>query len=304
MIYGSGKMKNIYVVGSINTDLVIKAPYMPVRGETLTGEGFFTAHGGKGANQAVAAARLGGKVIMCGCVGEDNFGKAALEVLHTDGIDTRYIRAVENTPTGTAIILVVDGDNRIILDKGANGCLTQKDIDNALESAQEGDIFLTQLENPIEIIGYGLKKAKEKGMYVILNPAPANKEIAPYLGYCDLITPNETEVDLLGGREKLLEKVETLLITLGGDGFEVTTRENTRKYPCMKITPVDTTAAGDTLCGGLVAMLAEGKDLEKAALFGSKAASIACTKKGAQPSIPTREEVYAWDENAPSGTIG
>lgn len=289
-------MKNIYVVGSINTDLVIKAPYMPVSGETLTGEGFFMAHGGKGANQAVAAARLGGHVIMCGCVGDDDFGKAALEAFKADGIDTQYIRVVNNTPSGTAMIIVVDGDNRIILDKGANGCLTQQDIDNALEKAQEGDIYLTQLENPIEIIGYGLKRAKEKGMYVILNPAPANKEIAPYLGYCDLITPNETEVDLLGGREKLLEKVGTLLVTLGGDGFEIITRENTRKYPCMKITPVDTTAAGDTLCGGLIATLAEGKPLEEAAKFGSKAASIACTKKGAQPSIPTRKEVCAWDD--------
>ncbi len=284
-------MKKIYVVGSINTDLVIKAPYMPVSGETLTGEGFFTAHGGKGANQAVAAARLGGNVVMCGCVGDDGFGKNAIEAFQADGIDTQHVRVVGNTPSGTAVIIVVDGDNRIILDKGANGCLTEQDIDGALTNAQEGDIYLTQLENPIEIIGYGLKKAKEKGMYIILNPAPANKEITPYLGYCDLITPNETEVELLGGREELLNKVETLLVTLGGDGFEIVTKEGSWKYPCIKITPVDTTAAGDTLCGGLVAMLAEGYSLEKAAKFGSKAASIACTRKGAQPSIPTREEV-------------
>ena len=274
-------MKKVYVVGSINTDLVIKAPYMPVSGETLTGEGFFTAHGGKGANQAVAAARLGGHVVMCGCVGGDRFGKDAVDALKADGIDTQYIRVVENTPSGTAVIIVVDGDNRIILDKGANACLTQQDIDNALKNAQEGDIYLTQLENPIEIIGYGLKKAKEKGMYVVLNPAPADKKIAPYLGYCDLVVPNETETELLGGREELLKRVETLLVTLGGDGFEIATKEESRSYPCIKITPEDTTAAGDTLCGGLVAMLAEGNSLEKAAKFGSKAASIACTRKGA-----------------------
>ena len=284
-------MKKIYVVGSINTDLVIKAPYMPVSGETLTGEGFFTAHGGKGANQAVAAARLGGNVIMCGCVGGDGFGKDAVKAFQDDGIDTQFVRVVENTPSGTAVIIVVGGDNRIILDKGANGCLTEQDIDGALTNAQEGDIYLTQLENPIEIIGYGLKKAKEKGMCVVLNPAPANKEIEPYLGYCDLITPNETEVELLGGREKLLEKVKTLLVTLGGDGFEIITRESRRKYPCIRITPVDTTAAGDTLCGGLVVMLAEGKTLEEAAKFGSKAASIACMRTGAQTSIPYRKEV-------------
>jgi ribokinase len=188
------------------------------------------------------------------------------------------------------VIIVENGDNRIILDKGANGQLTESDIDKALESAEAGDIYVTQLENPIEIIGYGLKKAKEKGMFVVLNPAPANMEIEPYLSYCDLLTPNETEVELLGGREKLLKQVNTLLVTLGGDGFEIIAKNTKTAYPCIKITPVDTTAAGDTLCGGLVAMLAEGKALEEAAQFGSKAASIACTRKGAQPSIPTREE--------------
>lgn len=284
-------MRKIFVVGSINTDLVIKAPYIPQKGETLTGEGFFTAHGGKGANQAVAAARLGGDVIMCGCVGDDGFGKDAVESFKADGIDTQYVRVVENTPSGTAVIIVVDGDNRIILDKGANGCLTEQDIDNALKNAQEGDIYLTQLENPIEVIGYGMKKAREKGMFVVLNPAPANVEIEPYLGYCDLITPNETEVELLGGREKLLKKVNTLLVTLGGDGFEIVTQSSRRQYPCIKIMPIDTTAAGDTLCGGLVAMLSKGETLLEAAQFGSLAASIACTRAGAQPSIPTIEEM-------------
>ena len=264
---------------------------MPKKGETLTGTGFFTAHGGKGANQAVAAARLGGKVIMCGGVGNDGFGKDAIASLQADGVDTSCIRSVNNMPTGTAVIVVVDGDNRIILDKGANGCLTKQDIDKTLKIAQAGDIYLTQLENPIDIIGYGLKKAKEKGMFVVLNPAPANIEIEPYLGYCDLITPNETEVELLGGRETLLKKVDTLLVTLGSEGFEIITKNGHQKYPCMKITPVDTTAAGDTLCGGLVTYLAEGYSLEEAAKFGSKAATIACTRQGAQPSIPTRKEV-------------
>ena len=284
-------MKKIFVVGSINTDLVIKAPYVPKKGETLTGEGFFTAHGGKGANQAVASARLGGKVVMCGCVGDDGFGKEAIVALQTDGIDTSHIRMVKGLPTGTAMIVVVDGDNRIILDKGANGCLTKWDIDETLKEAQAGDIYLTQLENPIEIIGYGLKKARDKGMFVVLNPAPACMEVEPYLGYCDLITPNETEVELLGGREKLLEKVKVLLVTLGGEGFEIVKKDNRQKYPCMKINPIDTTAAGDTLCGGLVAYLAEGKSLVESAKFGSKSATIACTRQGAQPSIPTRDEV-------------
>ncbi|MEG9430471.1 MAG: ribokinase [Christensenellaceae bacterium] len=284
-------MKKIFVVGSINTDLVINTPYMPKAGETLTGSGFFTARGGKGANQAVAAARLGGNVTMCACVGNDDFGTSAIHALQAEGIDVTNVNKIDDVSTGTALIIVENGDNRIILDKGANACLRESDIDKALETARVGDIYLTQLENPISVISYGLRKAKEKGMFVVLNPAPANKEIEPYLSYCDLITPNETEVELLGGREKLLERVDTLLVTLGKDGFEIITKESLQKHPCIKITPVDTTAAGDTLCGGLVAKLAEGKTLETAAIFGSLAASIACTRKGAQPSIPTRMEV-------------
>ena len=284
-------MKKIFIIGSINTDLVISAPYMPKAGETLTGSGFFTAHGGKGANQAVAAASLGGNVVMCGCVGDDDFGKSAIDSLKKDGVNTSYVRVVKDTPTGTAVIIVENGDNRIILDKGANGCLSKEDIDEALSEASAGDIYLTQLENPIDVIGYGLKKAKEKGMYVVLNPAPANKEIVPFLCYCDLITPNESETEILGGKDYLLSKCKQVLITLGGDGFLICDKKSEKHYECLKIKPVDTTAAGDTLCGGLVAMLSQNADLEKSALFGSKAATIACTRKGAQPSIPTKKEV-------------
>ena len=284
-------MKKIFIVGSINTDFVISTPYMPASGETLTGSDFFTAHGGKGANQAVAAAKLGGKVLMCGCVGNDLFGIDAIKSLTESGVDTTHIKVIDGVPSGTAVIIVENGDNRIILDKGANSCLSKKDIDVFLEEANVGDVYLTQLENPIDVIGYGLKKAKEKGLKVILNPAPANKEIIPYLDFCDVIIPNETETELLGGKDYLLSKCETVLITLGGQGFEINNQNQSNKYPCMKIIPVDTTAAGDTLCGGLVAELSKGSTLEKAALFGSKAATIACTRKGAQPSIPSLDEV-------------
>ena len=284
-------MNKIFIVGSINTDLVITTPYMPKAGETLTGSGFFVAHGGKGANQTVAAARLGGKVFMCGCVGDDEFGASSIKNFEKDGIDVSHIRTIENVPTGTAVIIVENGDNRIILDKGANAYLSKNDIDNILEKAEVGDIYLTQLENSVEVIGYGLQKAKEKGMYVILNPAPANKDIIPFLDYCDLITPNEIEAEILGGKDFLLSKCNKVLITLGGDGFSICDKEKEKHYNCIKITPVDTTAAGDTLCGGLVAKLSMGDTLASAALFGSRAASIACTKKGAQPSIPTLEEV-------------
>ena len=290
-------MKKIFIVGSINTDLVISTERMPKKGETITGSNFFSAHGGKGANQAVAAARLGGKVMMCGCVGDDSFGHQAIISLQQAGVDTKYIKKCNGVSTGTAIIVVEQGDNRIILEKGANACLTKEDIDQMLQCAGSDDIYLTQLENPIEIIGYGLQRAKEKGLYVVLNPAPANVEIEPYLKYCDLITPNESELELLGGKEVLLKKVDTLLVTLGGEGFEITTKRGTKKYPCIKVQVVDTTAAGDTLCGGMVALLSEGESLENAAKFGSLAASIACTRKGAQPSIPTREEVVGYDSS-------
>lgn len=289
-------MRNVFVVGSINTDLVISAPYMPKAGETLAGSGFFTAHGGKGANQAVACAKLGGKVFMCGCVGDDEFGSSAVSALGKDGVDVSFVRKIKEVPTGTAVIIIENGDNRIILDKGANGRLSKEDIDAVLKKANAGDIYLTQLENPIGIIGYGLKKAKEKGLFVILNPAPANTDIIPFLKYCDLITPNESETELLGGEKELLKAADTLLITLGSKGFKIVTKNSENIYPCIKVKAVDTTAAGDTLCGGLVARLSVGDSVEDAAKFGSKAASIACTKKGAQPSIPTISEVLNYKE--------
>ena len=283
-------MKKIFVIGSINTDLVIHAPYMPQRGETLTGDGFFTARGGKGANQAVAAARLGGDVVMCACVGDDSFGKDAVASLKAEGIDVSHVRIIENAPSGTAVIVVVDGDNRIILDRGANALMTEKDVDGVLKTAQKGDVMLVQLENPVEVIGYALKRGREKGMYVVLNPAPANEGIAPYLENCDLVIPNETEAEILGGRKELAARVKNLIVTVGGDGFEYYRDGQPEKYPCIPVKAVDTTAAGDTFCGGLCMRLAAGDDLITAAKFGGAAASLACTRKGAQPSIPTARE--------------
>ena len=288
---GENKMKKIYVFGSANTDLVITSPKMPVSGETITGSDFFVSRGGKGANQAVAASKLGGSVKFCCCLGDDVFGKDALLSFKEVGIDVSAVRVVKGVPTGTAVIIVVDGDNRIILDKGANAYLSKEDADEFLKDAEEGDIYLTQLENPIDVIGYGLKKAKEKGMYVVLNPAPCNRDITPFIKYCDLITPNETELVLFGGEEELLKLTDNLLVTLGGKGFEIINKNGKTAYPCMKVKAVDTTAAGDTLCGGLVAGLSLGKDLVESAKYGSLSATVACTRKGAQISVPTKEEM-------------
>ncbi len=291
-------MKKIFIVGSLNMDLVINSPYMPKAGETVTGSNFMTNGGGKGANQATACGKLGGNAVMCGVVGNDSFGETLINNLKSSGVDTTFIRKQENVSTGIAVIVVAEGDNRIILDKGANAHLTEKDIDAALSRAEKGDIYLTQLENPIDIIGYGLKKAKSLGLYTILNPAPANVDIAEYFAYVDLITPNETECEIFGGKDNLFKKgIKTVITTLGSKGYEIATENSSAVYPCLKVKAVDTTAAGDTLCGGLSVGLAEGKSLEESIAFGSKAASIACTRRGAQQSVPTRAEVteYAAD---------
>ena len=286
----------IYIAGSLNMDLVVESPYIPKEGETLTGSGFFTNCGGKGANQAVAAAKLGGSVKMCGAVGNDDFGSRQLSGLQSAGVDVSHIRKKEGVSSGIAMIIVTGGNNRIILDKGANACLSADMLDEFLRDAKAGDVYLTQLENPIDVIGYGLRLAKEKGMLTVLNPAPADTSIAAYFSYVDLITPNETELALFGGKENLFAQgIRKIVTTLGGDGYEIATPKNAVHYPCEKVRVVDTTSAGDTLCGGLAVGLSEGMALEEACAFGCRAATIACTRRGAQQSIPTRKEVETFD---------
>ena len=289
-------MKKIYVLGSLNMDLVIETPYMPQAGETILGKNFKTCAGGKGANQAMACGRLGGRVAMCGVVGEDAFGQTLIENLSQNGVDVSCLRKTPG-PTGVAVILIENGDNRIILDAGANGKVTEADVDYFLSTAKKDDIFLTQLECPIPVIGYALREAKKREMFTILNPAPANRGIIPYLQFVDLITPNESELQIFGGISTLRETgIPVILTTLGGNGYEITKDGISVRYPCMRVQVVDTTAAGDTLCGGLAVGLSEGRNLEDSARFGSIAASIACTRLGAQPSIPSREEVSMEDD--------
>lgn len=291
-------MKKIFIVGSLNYDLVINAPYMPVGGETIKGSDFMTNAGGKGANQAYACGKLGGRAYMCGVVGEDSFGKALIDSLNGVGVDTTYVRRQEGVSTGVAVIVVTKGENRIIIDSGANAYLSEADIDLALSGAQAGDIYLTQLENPIDIVGYGLKKAKEKGLTVVLNPAPASREIIKYLEYVDIITPNETELEILGGKDTLFSSgIKTVITTLGGAGYEIATKEGAKIYPCIEVSVVDTTAAGDTASGGLCVKLAEGENIENSIAFGSLCASLACTKRGAQMSVPSLDEVNEYLNN-------
>jgi len=274
-------------------DLSISTKRFPSKGETISGSDFLKALGGKGLNQAVAAAKLGGNVYMCGAIGDDDFGKEALKVMDENHINHDFVE-VKNTSTGTAIIILAEGDNSIVINGGANLEITNNQIDKFLAFAKEGDIFLTQLENNLDATGYALEQASKKGMFVVLNPAPMKTEISPYLSYVDLITPNETELELFGGLENLSKLSSNIIVTLGSKGFRVYNKDIDQVYPCMKITPVDTVAAGDTLCGGLVSQLSKGVDLVDAAKFASKAASIACTRRGAIPSIPSYEEVISY----------
>lgn len=292
-------MKKVFILGSMNMDMVIDSPVLPEKGETVKGSGFMMNPGGKGANQAVACARLGGMVKMAGCVGADLFGGDLTETLKEAGVDTSSIRKEPASPTGVAVILIIDRDNRIIIDQGANAWVKEEDVDNLLAEAREGDIFLTQLENPVRIIGYALKKAKEKGLYTILNPAPANLEIIEYLPYIDLFVPNETEFMQFAGNDDIKNSgkkiislgAKELVVTLGSKGYCHIYRDEIEYGSCPKVEVVDTTAAGDTFCGALAAELSRGSALKDALRFAAKAASIAVTAKGAQNSIPDRKKV-------------
>lgn len=283
-------MKNIYVLGSICTDLVVNAPRLPKLGESLFGKNFFVAQGGKGANQAVAASRLGGNVLLCGAVGNDQFGNNSLKSLSNEKMDLRNVK-IADSGSAIAMIMIAEKNNAIILDRGANLKVNISDVDKFLENANEGDIFLAQLEMNIEVVGYALKTAKEKGMVVVLNPAPMDINITKYLSYVDIITPNETETELFGGIEEIKKYVKVIIQTLGGNGYIIVKDNDICHYSCLKVDVKDTTGAGDVLSGGFVAYLSKGYSIEESARFGSVAASVSCTKFGAQPSIPYIDEV-------------
>lgn len=296
-------MKKIFIVGSLNMDLVIRAPYMPENGVTLTGSGFMTNPGGKGANQAAAVGKLGGAAYMVGCVGE-TFGAELTGTLSSYGVNVEHVRTQPGS-SGIAVIVVVDGDNRIFLDPGANACVDRALVDRALETAEPGDILIEQLEIGLDAVGYALKRAKEKGMTTFLNPAPAaalGDEIFPL---CDYFLPNQSETEFYTGirpdsDDVLLQCAAVLqargarnvLMTLGTRGSACVTPEGKLiRVPCEKAEAVDTTAAGDTYVGALCVRLSEGADIETAMRFASRASAITVTRRGAQQSIPTRKEV-------------
>ena len=291
-------MKKIFVLGSLNMDLVITSPREIHSGETLHGSNFLTNPGGKGANQATACGKLGGNIRMCGCVGSDSFGDTLINNLIKAMVNTDHIRKIDGVSTGVAVIVIVNGDNRIVLDSGANMCVSEADVDSFLADAEEGDIFLTQLENPISIVGYSLRTAKQKKMTTILNPAPSDPSVREFLPFVDYFTPNEHELaDLTGddcimnGAKALMDAgVKNVIVTLGSKGYCFYNGKELISEECIKMEVVDTTAAGDTFCGALAVKLAAGESSLEALRFANKASALTVRKHGAQQAIPTLKE--------------
>ena len=293
--------KKILVIGSSNTDMTVKSEKMPAPGETVLGGEFIMGPGGKGANQAVAARRLGGDVCFICKVGRDIFGDNAVAGYDREGIDTSHVLRSDKA-SGVALILVdKNAENSISVAPGANNDLTPEDIDSVADVIKASDYLILQLEIPVESVLRAAQIAHEAGVYVILNPAPACPLPAELFSYLSLITPNAGEVELMTGvTGELDDKVAALrkmgvsdvIITLGSRGSYVAPEGSEAELvPALKVNAVDTTAAGDTFCGALCVALSEGKDLAEAARFATKASSLTVQKMGAQSSIPYRKDL-------------
>lgn len=301
--------RKLYVVGSINVDLTIETPRMVEKGETIKGSNYQELPGGKGANQAVAASRLGVKTYMVGNVGADSNGQFAEKNFKCHGVNTTYLNQDMHTATGVAMIIKTEKDNRIILDLGANDTLTTIMVENALQHLKKEDVVLTQLENPIEVVAYALKYAKQKGAFTVLNPAPAQQIPDSLYGELDLIVVNETEAMLLTGEtlvdeesfqrvgQVFLERgVQAVILTLGEKG-SVYMAENMYVFmPSYAIDVVDTTGAGDSFIGGFLSQLMKGKDVSESLAFANAVAAFMCQIDGAQSDKLIKEAVVAFME--------
>lgn len=299
--------KNILVIGSLNTDISITMKKMPIIGETVLGDSLQYTNGGKGANQACSIGKLNGKVEMLGCIGNDTFGKKQEENLNKFNVNTKNLKTSETAPTGTAIIYVDEyGKNSIVVVAGANTDCNTDYLKTKEKSFHNSDYILLQLEIPMDAVEYSVKKGKELDKTIILNPAPAPEIICDeILKNVDFFTPNESELQKLANLEKIeslediekgakffLEKgVKNVIVTLGENGVLLVNNNITQHFPANKVKAIDTTAAGDCFNGAFVLGLSEGKSIANSIIFANKASSIAVTRKGAQSSIPTREEV-------------
>ncbi|WP_316571601.1 ribokinase [Neobacillus sp. YIM B06451] len=287
--------KKITVIGSINMDLVTKVSRVPLVGETVIGESFYTAPGGKGANQAVAAARLGAQVSMIGCVGGDTFGRELISNLESELIDTSKVEVVSGSSTGIASITVSGGDNSIIVTPGANNLVTPEFILRHEKAISESDIIILQLEIPLETVKLAASIAKKHGVKVILNPAPFQVLPEQLLNDVDYLTPNEHEQKQLllslnsEQKEEILKKC---IVTQGPKGVAIY-KDGVGEIPGYRVEAIDTTGAGDTFNGALAFALSEGMELKEACQFANAAAALSVTKPGAQGGMPTRDEVKA-----------
>lgn len=296
-------MSDILVVGSLNADLVVRAPRFPQPGETISGEDLRIIPGGKGANQAVAAARQGASVSMLGRVGQDSFGPELINNLHQNGVDTSHVRIDSQSATGTAIIVVDSkGQNSIVLSPGANGKVSPADVNAVSFSGYK--LLLLQHEIPLEAVASAAQRAKGSGVRVLLNPAPARALSDELISLPDFILPNETELSLLTNQpvydissaekaaKTLLEHgAQNVIVTLGTNGALIVSNKQVTHVNTYKVEVVDTTAAGDAFIGGFASALLQDRPLEEAVRYGCACGALATTKFGAQPSLPMREEV-------------
>ncbi len=295
-------MPNILVIGSLNADLVVRAPRFPQPGETISGEDLKIIPGGKGANQAVAAARQGANVTMLGRVGKDSFGPFLLNSLKANHVDTSLVLE-DDSATGTAIIVVdSNGQNSIVLSAGANGKVSAADVDHA--SFRRFDLLLLQLEIPTPAVLRAAQRAHENGLRVLLNPAPAQHLPDELIALTDFIIPNETELSLLtslpindipsaeqAAQTLLTRGAKNVIVTLGEKGALVVTGTQVTQVNTYKVDVVDTTAAGDAFIGGFASTLRSNIELEEAVKYANACGALAATKFGAQPSLPTKEDV-------------